>query len=194
MLLPCTATLVLIPGWMYFYPCVDSLYCYPPAASLYCYPPADSRMDVLLPSCVETLYVYPHAASLYCYPRADSRMDVLLPSYFYPRADSLPDGVRVVTCVGRAVEGKACTVSAVKELAAEGLDALSPYLAYSAYVANCGQGDVMGDGVVPIETSLLPGALHATLGDVWHTPQQDSSGRRWYGSPEVVAYWERFLK
>lgn len=47
-------------------------------------------------------------------------------------------------------------------------------------------GRVAGDGIVPVEAALLPGARSAVLDGVYHGP----SLGRWYGSdPETVERW-----
>lgn len=63
-------------------------------------------------------------------------------------------------------------------------------VAHSSYKANCGQGEVSGDGVCPVQTGLLPGSEHVILPGVWHT----AGKHKWYGSPEVVAQWEPLLE
>jgi pimeloyl-ACP methyl ester carboxylesterase len=48
-------------------------------------------------------------------------------------------------------------------------------------------GRQKGDGVVPVEAALLPGAEHAVLDGVFHGPRH---GPRWYGSDEAtVGHW-----
>ena len=50
----------------------------------------------------------------------------------------------------------------------------------------CGDGDVWGDGVVPVSSALLPGSQTITLPGVSH---YTILGSRWYGSPEVLSLW-----
>lgn len=57
---------------------------------------------------------------------------------------------------------------------------------------NCLKGDTTGDGVCPVESSLLPGAEHLVLEGVYHGP--NDLGLAWYGSKEVLPKWEAFLE
>lgn len=63
--------------------------------------------------------------------------------------------------------------------------------AHSSYLANCGHGDVEGDGVCPVETALLPGAEHVVWPGIWHT--EKGPGKLWYGSEQVVEWWDEYL-
>ena len=56
--------------------------------------------------------------------------------------------------------------------------------------ANCGQEEVPGDGVCPLETGRLPGAEHVVLPGVWH---QEDKAKLWYGSKEAVPLWDKYL-
>lgn len=56
------------------------------------------------------------------------------------------------------------------------------------YERMTGRSDIPGDGVVPVECALLPGADHITLDDLAHDPR--SGPGKWYGSDlETVARW-----
>lgn len=59
------------------------------------------------------------------------------------------------------------------------------------YKQVCGRASVPGDGIIPVETALLPGARHIVLDDVYHTPlgANDARGRAWYGSARVAERW-----
>lgn len=58
----------------------------------------------------------------------------------------------------------------------------------------CGQADVWGDGVVPVVSAHLKGALNVTLEGVYHSPVgSDDATRPWYGSSAVVEHWIRHL-
>lgn len=50
----------------------------------------------------------------------------------------------------------------------------------------CGRGDVVGDGVVPLESSHLEGAKQVTLDGVFHSINAPDA---WYGSEGVVDSW-----
>jgi len=58
--------------------------------------------------------------------------------------------------------------------------------AYAIYKTIGGQGGVRGDGIVPVESALLPAADPIELDNVVHFA---ISGQAWYGSPEVVSRW-----
>ncbi|PHT60036.1 hypothetical protein CQW23_02399 [Capsicum baccatum] len=62
------------------------------------------------------------------------------------------------------------------------------------YKQVCGQADVWGDGVVPVVSAHLKGALNVTLEGVYHSPVgSDDATRPWYGSSAVVEHWIRHL-
>lgn len=67
---------------------------------------------------------------------------------------------------------------------------LQNWFARSSYELTCGQGNVWGDGITPIESALLAGAEQIVLADVFHSPRP---GRYWYGSPPVVQQWASYL-
>lgn len=54
-------------------------------------------------------------------------------------------------------------------------------------------GRTRGDGKVPVEAALLPGAAHLVLDDVYHDRRR---GRPWYGSDEetVERWWPAGLR
>ena len=45
---------------------------------------------------------------------------------------------------------------------------------------------IEGDGAIPVEAALLPGARHLVLDDVAHAP---GARHRWYGSDDVIDSW-----
>ncbi|AHY46131.1 Hypothetical Protein RradSPS_0848 [Rubrobacter radiotolerans] len=58
-----------------------------------------------------------------------------------------------------------------------------------AYRTIAGRKDLAGDGVVPVESALLPGSESVVLDDLVHDPHQ-KRGLKWYGSDlETVARW-----
>jgi len=67
---------------------------------------------------------------------------------------------------------------------------LGTRIAYNSYSITCGQGETWGDGITPIEAAHLDGATNLILDDVQHSPRP---GKRWYGSPEVIARWQSHL-
>jgi pimeloyl-ACP methyl ester carboxylesterase len=58
--------------------------------------------------------------------------------------------------------------------------------AYAFYRRICGEGRVWGDGLVPLRSALLDGAVHIRVDGVAHFA---GYGEQWYGSPAVVAQW-----
>ena len=60
--------------------------------------------------------------------------------------------------------------------------------AWRSYVQVCGRGDVVGDGVVPLEAAHLEGAKQISLRDVFHSI---NAPKAWYGSEEVIDSWLR---
>jgi pimeloyl-ACP methyl ester carboxylesterase len=65
---------------------------------------------------------------------------------------------------------------------------LSERLAYKIYEDICGDGNVWGDGMVPLNSALLPGSEQITLLGVSH---YTIIGRPWYGSDGVIQKWWR---
>jgi hypothetical protein len=58
--------------------------------------------------------------------------------------------------------------------------------AYNVYEQLCGQGNVWGDGLIPLPSALLDGARHILLDGVSHF---SIFGEPWYGSPEIIRLW-----
>jgi hypothetical protein len=58
--------------------------------------------------------------------------------------------------------------------------------AYNSYKVVCGEGETIGDGVVPIQSAHLEGAIQLNLPGIFHSinvPEQ------WYGSDTVIDQW-----
>jgi pimeloyl-ACP methyl ester carboxylesterase len=91
---------------------------------------------------------------------------------YYPGA--FHSQVRYVCVAGKAVFGRRW----------------GDWFAYSSYELTVGQGDVWGDGITPIEAAHLEGAENLILENVMHSPRP---GGLWYGSPEIVRAWARYL-
>lgn len=68
---------------------------------------------------------------------------------------------------------------------------LSNWFTYSSYEMTGGQGNCWGDGITPIAAAHLDGAENLTLENIWHSPRP---GRSWYGSPEAVQMWSKYLR
>ena len=57
---------------------------------------------------------------------------------------------------------------------------------FKVYKEICGDGEVWGDGIVPVSSALLPGSEHIILDGVSH---YTLLGEPWYGSQEVLPLW-----
>jgi len=58
--------------------------------------------------------------------------------------------------------------------------------AFSIYKDICRDGEVWGDGIVPVTSALLPGSQQVTLNGVSH---YSLIGDPWYGSKQVLPLW-----
>lgn len=123
---------------------------------------------------------------------ADISTSLEYANYHYPDAHSLQP-TRVACVCGSTVCGRTVAASEVRDVLAgrQSLrDIRNAWFIQSAYVANCGDPCVDGDGVTPIQCSLLPGAQHLVLPGVWHNA---APGKHWYGTQEVVEQWDSLL-
>lgn len=91
----------------------------------------------------------------------------------YP--DAFYDDIEYICVAGNAVQGKKSTPK--------------KWLAYSSYELTIGQGDVWGDGIIPIESAYLDGAQNMAIDGVYHSPRS----AKWYGSQDVVDIWAEYL-
>jgi hypothetical protein len=57
---------------------------------------------------------------------------------------------------------------------------------YDGLTPERGRDEIEGDGLIPLASSLLPGAAQLVLDDVAHG---QGIGRDWYGSPAILARW-----
>ncbi|BBD61178.1 hypothetical protein NIES2109_39800 [Nostoc sp. HK-01] len=64
------------------------------------------------------------------------------------------------------------------------------WLAYSSYQLTCGQGNTWGDGITPIASAHLEGAENLIIEGVRHSPRSPGI---WYGSPEPLNIWAKYL-
>jgi pimeloyl-ACP methyl ester carboxylesterase len=86
----------------------------------------------------------------------------------FPGALHTPSGLRYVSVASQAVDGT---------------DSSGARRRYERFAEN---GSVMGDGVVPVESALLPGSEHTVLDGLLHNRRMG----RWYGSDrETVEDW-----
>ena len=58
---------------------------------------------------------------------------------------------------------------------------------YRGYQVLCGDGEIWGDGTVPVDSAMLEGSRQLILDGVHHSCMRED--RRWYGSADIVAEW-----
>ncbi|MEO0770210.1 MAG: lipase [Cyanobacteria bacterium J06649_4] len=83
------------------------------------------------------------------------------------------DDVDYVCVAGKSIEGKR-----------------ADWFTFNSYKLTVGEGQVWGDGVVPLMAAHLNGANNITLDNVLHSPRPSGL---WYGSPDIVKTWCRWL-
>ena len=123
----------------------------------------------------------------------------------YPGAYLRSEGVTYVSVGGDAVLGKqqpkstglkdgdeskqgSKEVNEVYKVRGEG----SQSVAYTSYSAVSGNGELTGDGVVPLEWALLEGSRTIVLDGVVHSINEAGTTlptERWYGSERVIDRW-----
>jgi hypothetical protein len=114
----------------------------------------------------------------------------------YPGAFLSEEGVGYVSVGGDAIFGDN-TKQTKPQTQADGVYATrgegsSARVAFMSYEAVCGQGNVTGDGVVPLSWTLLEGARHVPLEGVLHSFNEAGTTLptdRWYGSEAVIDRW-----
>jgi pimeloyl-ACP methyl ester carboxylesterase len=114
----------------------------------------------------------------------------------YPGAFLADEGVGYVSVGGDAIFGDN-TKQTKPQTQADGVYATrgegsSARVAFTSYEAVCGQGDVTGDGVVPLDWTVLEGARHVPLEGVLHSINEAGTTlptNRWYGSEAVIDRW-----
>jgi hypothetical protein len=62
--------------------------------------------------------------------------------------------------------------------------------AYNSYEAVCGDGEQAGDGVVPLISAHLEGAVQINLNGIFHSINEPE---KWYGSDAVIDDWHQEL-
>jgi len=65
-------------------------------------------------------------------------------------------------------------------------------VAFTNYVALGGDGEAIGDGVIPVGCAHLDGAVQITLDGVLHSINEAGTTlptERWYGSEKIVDQW-----
>jgi pimeloyl-ACP methyl ester carboxylesterase len=95
------------------------------------------------------------------------------------KCDELSPGISV-TCVAGTYKRGSDSITGGAQAFACGL----------GYKQVCGDANVEGDGITPVDTALMDGAEHIVLEGVYHTPLgSNSSERKWYGSPDIFDAW-----
>jgi hypothetical protein len=123
----------------------------------------------------------------------------------YPGAFLRDEGIGYVSVGGNAIVGNDAKTMPVDPTDADQAYAVrgegnAQRVAFTSYKAVCGQGDVTGDGVVPLEWSVLAsngegtgdGAVHLSLENVLHSINEAGTTiptDRWYGAEDVVDRW-----
>ncbi|GAX21169.1 hypothetical protein FisN_14Hh380 [Fistulifera solaris] len=102
------------------------------------------------------------------------------PGAYYQSSTNEPDSLFYLTVMGDAVRG----VQQVRKSPWE--PTVVSGFAYNSYEAVCGQGDVTGDGVVPLESGHLDQAKQLTLPGIFHSINRPD---QWYGSDNVIDSW-----
>ncbi|CAL8467312.1 g6849 [Coccomyxa elongata] len=109
--------------------------------------------------------------------------------YYYPDASRLPD-VRIACVAGCCEEGQRRGL---------GLDQLRSWIyetySLTSYRVSLKRSQVVGDGVTPTCLTMLPGSSGVIIFEgVRHMNIFPFYGLPWYGSPEVVAVWDKCLR
>jgi pimeloyl-ACP methyl ester carboxylesterase len=98
----------------------------------------------------------------------------------FPGAFHRNEGLFYITAIGDAVQGaKQERTNPLEKTTATGF-------AYNSYQAVCGQGDTIGDGVVPVSAGHLDDATQLDLEGIFHSVNVPD---QWYGSDNVIDSW-----
>eukprot|EP00892_Ulva_mutabilis_P010479 jgi/Ulvmu1/7803/UM004_0032.1 len=62
-------------------------------------------------------------------------------------------------------------------------------IAGAGYKQVCGSADVWGDGIVPVPSAHLEGAINVDIEGAYHSPLGASEDRTWYGDEEHIEKW-----
>lgn len=119
----------------------------------------------------------------------------------YPGAFLKQFGIKYIAVGGSAVVGDDAQPpedvsdiesSKVDELYSKRGEGSSARVAYTSYQAVSGIGNLIGDGVVPLDWAHLDGAIKITLDGVVHSINEAGTtipSDRWYGSDNVIDRW-----
>lgn len=102
----------------------------------------------------------------------------------FPASYHLTSGIFYVTVAGTAIRGEEqIRQSFTEQTTATGF-------AYNSYKAVCGDGNAIGDGVVPLQASHLEDATQITLDNCYHSI---NAIEQWYGSDLFLDRWHKVL-
>lgn len=114
----------------------------------------------------------------------------------YPGAFLGKDGIKYITVGGAAVTGdnrkEQDLASEADELYAVRGEGSAARVAFTSYLAVSGDGNRIGDGVVPLEWTKLEGATNIQLEGVVHSINEAGTTiptDQWYGSEGVIDRW-----
>lgn len=121
----------------------------------------------------------------------------------YPGAHLKDDGIKYISVGGNAIVGcedvdgdnnrdtmmDTSDVDRIYSVRGEGS---ASKVAFTSYKAVCGNGNVVGDGVVPLQWSLLEGSRQIELDGILHSINEAGTTiptDRWYGSENAIKRW-----
>lgn len=120
----------------------------------------------------------------------------------YPGAFLKDEGIGYVSIGGAAIVGDDTnkekdgssddTSSAADDLYKNRGEGNSKRVAFTSYESVAGVGDLIGDGVVPLDWTQLEGSQQVILPDVLHSINEAGTTLptdRWYGSEKVIDRW-----
>ena len=115
----------------------------------------------------------------------------------YPGAFLGEKGIGYVCVGGDAIVGDNSRATTPTEASVDNIYSMrgegsASRVAYNSYLMTCGRGDVTGDGVVPLEWTLLAGSNQLVLPGVLHSINEAGTTmptERWYGSEKIVDQW-----
>lgn len=122
-------------------------------------------------------------------PPPDGEMDMTrgalrITNELFPNSFHLSSGKFYVTVAGTAIVGEEqVRESVIEPTSVKGF-------AYNSYKAVCGDGNAIGDGVVPLEASHLDGAEQLTLENCFHSI---NAPEEWYGSDNFIDQWHKVV-
>jgi len=117
----------------------------------------------------------------------------------YPGAFLKDEGIGYVSIGGAAIVGDESKEKPKEEQPSDADDLYkvrgesnSNRVAFTSYKSVAGKGDLIGDGVVPLEWTQLEGSKQIVLPDVLHSINEAGTTLptdRWYGSEKIIDQW-----